>query len=383
MGPVNLTLVGSVPPAMPLPPSSSSPGRHYDRATAWMLAHITRRPTWSRSFSGSIITAAILAIGLTDFLLGVKISLRVFYFVPIALAVGWLGFPAAVGMSIVSVAVWLLGDYFDGSPFVREPEIIWNASIVLSMYLVVAWIFDALITLHRQLEERVRERTLALEREAFARGRLQHDLLRISDRERSSIGHDLHDGLCQHLVGTAMAAQVLVEHLAARDEPAAESGRGIVRLVEEGIAQTRNVARGLLLATVAPDRLALELDELAATTARQSGIPCRFSVQGHPHPPDQDTASHLFRIAQEAVRNALRHARPQRLDILLEGDEQTISLTVSDDGRGLPSGRSGPGMGLRIMAQRAQLMRADFAVEGSLGGGTRVRCRIPLHPASR
>jgi signal transduction histidine kinase len=346
-----------------------------------MLGHVTRRPTWSRPFSIGIITAMILTIGLTDYLLGVKISLRVFYFVPIALAVGWLGFPTAVAMSVVSVGVWLVGDYLDGSPLVREPETIWNASIVLSMYLVVAWIFDALITLHRQLEERVRERTRALEREAFARGRLQHDLLRISDRERSSIGHDLHDGLCQHLVGTAMAAQVLVEHLAGRDAAAAESGRGIVRLVEEGIAQTRHVARGLLLANIAPDRLPVELDELAATTSRQSGTPCRFSVQGRPHAPDQDTASHLFRIAQEAVRNAVRHGRPKRLDILLEGDDQAISLTVSDDGRGLPAGRGGPGMGLRIMAQRAQLMRADFAVEASPGGGTRVRCRIPLRPA--
>jgi signal transduction histidine kinase len=353
----------------------ATPGR--SRVTAWMLVHLTRKPAWSRGHSAGIIAGIVLAIGLIDFFLGIKISLRVFYFIPIALAVGWLGWWEAVITSIGSVAVWFVGDWLDGAEYVRRPEILWNASIILSMYLVVAWILEALIALHRQMEGRVRERTAAFEREARARVRLQRDLLRISERERSSIGQDLHDGLCQHLAGTALAGQVLVEQLAPRDLEAAESARGIVRLVEDGIVQTRHLARGLLLATIEPERLIPELDELAAAVGRQSGVPCRLTLRGTPRAPDQDTASHLFRIAQEAVRNAVRHARPKRLEILLEGDPQNLLLVVSDDGTGLPASRRGPGMGLRIMAQRAQLMRAEFAVEGGHGGGTRVRCRLP------
>jgi len=345
--------------------------------TAWVLVHLTRKPAWSRAASAGIIAGIILVIGLVDYLLGAKISLRVFYFVPIALAVGWLGWWEAVVTSVGSVVVWFLGDWFDGAGYVRQPEVVWNASIILSMYLVVAWILEALIGLHRQMEERVRERTAAFEREARARVRLQRDLLRISERERSSIGQDLHDGLCQHLAGTALAGQVLVERLAPTDAGAAESARGIVRLVEDGILQTRRLARGLLLATIEPERLVAELDELAAAVGRQSGVPCRFTLRGSPAAPDRDTASHLFRIAQEAVRNAVRHARPKRLEILLEGDRQNLLLLVTDDGTGLPPSRRGPGMGLRIMAQRAQLMRAEFAVEGGREGGTRVRCRVP------
>jgi signal transduction histidine kinase len=351
------------------------PGR--SRVTAWVLVHLTRKPAWSRVYSFAIIAAVVLLIGGIDFLLGVKISLRVFYFIPIALAVGWLGWWEAVGTSIASVAIWFLGDWFDGADYVRRPEVIWNASIILSMYLVVAWILEALIALHRQMEGRVRERTAAFERESRARVRLQRDLLRISERERSSIGQDLHDGLCQHLAGTALAGQVLVEQLSPRDPEAAESARGIVRLLQDGIVQTRHLARGLLLATIEPERLVAELDELATTVERQSGVPCRFTLRGNPDPADHDTASHLFRIAQEAVRNAVRHARPKRLEIVLEGDGDDILLQVSDDGTGLPASRRGPGMGLRIMAQRAQLMRAEFAVEASHGGGTRVRCRVP------
>src|SRR5580692_8372876 len=189
----------------------ATPGR--SRVTAWMLVHLTRKPAWSRGHSAGIIAGIVLAIGLVDFFLGIKISLRVFYFIPIALAVGWLGWWEAVITSIGSVAVWFVGDWLDGAEYVRRPEILWNASIILSMYLVVAWILEALIALHRQMEGRVRERTAAFEREARARVRLQRDLLRISERERSSIGQDLHDGLCQHLAGTALAGQVLVEQL--------------------------------------------------------------------------------------------------------------------------------------------------------------------------
>ena len=310
----------------------ATPGR--SRMTAWMLVHLTRKPAWSRGHSAAIIAGIVLAIGLIDFFLGIKISLRVFYFIPIALAVGWLGWWEAVITSVASVAVWFIGDWLDGAEYVRRPEILWNASIILSMYLVVAWILEALIALHRQMEGRVRERTAAFERESRARVRLQRDLLRISERERSSIGQDLHDGLCQHLAGTALAGQVLVEQLAPRDLEGAESARGIVRLVEDGIVQTRHLARGLLLATIEPERLIPELDELAAAVGRQSGVPCRLTLRGTPRAPDQDTASHLFRIAQEAVRNAVRHARlPSGSRSCSRATPQNLLLVVSDDGK--------------------------------------------------
>jgi len=178
-------------------------------------------------------------------------------------------------------------------------------------------------------------------------------------------------------VGTALAAQVLSEQLGSRGDPAAGSARGIVSLVEEAIAQTRSLANGLLLAAIQPDRLAAELEKLARIVSEKHGIDCRLLLRGEPRAPDEATASHLFRIAQEAVRNSLKHARPSHLEIVFSDEGGHLTLTVSDDGPGLPRKRRGPGLGLRIMAHRAELIRADFAVEPGAGGGTRVRCRLP------
>jgi signal transduction histidine kinase len=368
-----------VPPPLPAP-ASLPPNFSFPRGlSSRILDFLTRQPKRRRGSSVGIVAGLVAVIGLTDYIIGTHISLRVFYYIPIALAVAWLGWLDAVATSVACVGVWLLGDYVAGSTYVRRPDILWNASIVLAMFLVVAWILEALIGLHRELEERVRQRTTALEQEMAARVDLQRELLEVGERERSSIGHDLHDGLCQHLVATALASQVLAEQLAARGDAAAGDARGIVRLVEDGISQTRNLARGLLLAAIPPDRLTPELEELAATVTRRDGVPCRFVLRGHPRAPDAGTASHLFRIAQEAVRNALRHARPQHLEIALVGDGQSLTLTVADDGPGLSGpDRGGDGLGLRIMAHRAEILRGEFAVEPVAGGGTRVRCRVPV-----
>jgi signal transduction histidine kinase len=363
-------------------PHSPDPGRR-SRSGDRLLAFLTsgRRPPYWLSLA--IIWSQIFFIGLVDVLLGPHVSLRLFYYIPIALAVAWQGWRGGVAASAGSVLVWLVGDFINGSEVVHRNTIWWNATIFFAMFLVMAWVLDVLLGLHRDLEQRVRDRTAALEQEMAARLRLQREILEVSERERSSIGHDLHDGLSQHLAGTALAAQVLAEQLAARAQPdAAGDARRVVQLVEEGIAQTRRVARGLLLASVKPDRLTAELEELATTTARESGVPCRFAAEGDPIAPDIGTASHLYRIAQEAVRNSLRHARPDRLEIVLAAGGSGLTLTVSDDGAGMPGRRPHSGLGLRIMAHRAEILHGELAIEARPGGGTRVRCRIPTRAAA-
>jgi signal transduction histidine kinase len=370
-----LTIPGT-PPApravQPKPDDEGTPG-----AAMWLLSYLTRRPRWNPAISLLIIASLVLLIGLLGYLTGPHLSLRLFYDIPVALAVAWLGWRTGVATSVASVGVWIASEGMAGAEFVRRTGLWWNALIAICMYVVVALILSAFISLHRRLEERVRQRTAALQSEVMARARLQHEILDISERERSSIGRDLHDGLCQHLVGTALAAQVLSEQLGSRGDPAAGSARGIVSLVEEAIAQTRSLANGLLLAAIQPDRLAAELEKLARIVSEKHGIDCRLLLRGEPRAPDEATASHLFRIAQEAVRNSLKHARPSRLEIVFSDEGGHLTLTVSDDGTGLPRKRRGPGLGLRIMAHRAELIRADFAVEPGAGGGTRVRCRLP------
>jgi signal transduction histidine kinase len=225
-------------------------------------------------------------------------------------------------------------------------------------------------------------RTAALEQANRTRERLERELLDIAASERNAIGRELHDDLCQHLVGTAFATKVLAEHLSAsRAEVPARDAQSIVGYVEEGIAKTRQLARGLLLASIEPANLAGELAGLAMKGC-ESGVACRFRVEGRPVIADAATAAQLFRIAQEAMRNALRHSDPKRVDIVLAGSDEATFLMVHDDGRGLPPPDArNEGLGLQIMEHRAMLIGGTLSVIPASGEGTRVICHIPLSAA--
>jgi signal transduction histidine kinase len=339
---------------------------------------LTRQPPWGQARSVAAIVGMVAIIGGVDALSGAHISLRPFYFIPIALAVAWLGWRAATATAVLSVAVWFVGDYYAGSTHVRGIAGAWNVLISLSTFLIMVWTLHLLISLHREMEQRIRERSGALQEALAVRERLRRELLEIGARERNSIGHELHDSLSQHLTGTALAAQVLAERLARRHEPAAEDARKIVQLVQEGITQTRLLARGLLLSAIEPTRLGPELHDLAASATSQGGATCRFHLDGQPHPPDAATAAQLFRIAQEAVRNALKHAEAAHIDITFAGDDRELRLEIVDDGNGLPPAEQrSSGMGLKIMAHRAAMVGGDLSLENRPEGGTRIRCRLP------
>ena len=342
------------------------------------MSHLAGKADQSRGRSLLIITAMVTLIGWVDYLTGPRFSLGFLYLVPIAFSVARLGWRFGSWTAVVSMAVRIWGDIASG-PYLFPRTAYWNRFVDLVMDFVIIWVLHAFIMLHRELESRVQERTRDLQLAMAARDELQHQLFEISRRERSSIGHDLHDGLGQHLTATAMAAELLSEHLHARRDAGAEEARTIVRLIEEGIAKTRHIARGLLLSAIEPGQLPVELEELAATVSREQRVPCSFTDDGTARAIDTATASHLFYIAREAIHNAVRHARPSRLEVWLFSDATSVTLSVTDDGSGLPSPNAPKsGMGLRIMAHRAELMGAQFSLESSPGGGTVVRCRVPL-----
>jgi signal transduction histidine kinase len=342
-----------------------------------LLVLLTRRPPWSRFWSVAVVVATMAAINTLDLLVGSEISLRPLYYVPIALAVAWLGWRAAVLFSIACTTAWLSVDYYTDSIFVVGANAWWNGVIALSTFLLVAGMLHTLLGLHREMEQRVLERTASLQEALAGRERLQREILQIAARERTSIGRDLHDGLCQHLTATALAAQLLAERAVHRGESVAGDARTVVHLLQQGITQTREIASGLLLAAIEPQRLAQELSDFASDISRQTGVPVHLQSSGDAHAPDGATAAQLFRIAQEAVRNAVKHAKATHIDILLKADPNDFTLTVLDNGHGmaLPARRPG-GMGLQIMEHRAASIDAHLAMESVEGGGTRVTCRL-------
>src|SRR5206468_2839338 len=223
--------------------------------------------------------------------------------------------------------------------------------IALAFYLVVVWLLSSLRSLHHELEQRVRHRTAALTQEMAERERLEKEILQVSEREQRRIGRDLHDGLCQHLTGTALAGRVLEEKLAARTLPESQDAANIVGLVEDGILLARNVARGISPVEMEPEGLIAAFQEMTANLNKLSKVRCVFESDGRISVRDASTATHLYRIAQEAVSNAIRHGKAQRIDISVANRNGKITLAVEDDGAGLPENwQTNQGLGTRIMA---------------------------------
>ncbi len=328
----------------------------------------------------TVVTCGILAlIGLADFLIGFEASLLGFYFIPIALAVIARGWRFGLIIAVSSVAIWIAGDLAAGAQFASPIVPVWNAVAALLTYFVLIGLLSGLLALQRDLQERVRHRTAALTNEIAERERLEKAVLEISERERRSIGHDLHDGLGQHLTGTALTGQLIVEKLQERAAEEATDVKKMVALVKSAIEQTRQMAKGLLLADIDAEGLASALQEFCANTTTQFRVDCAFIGEARANLTESGIATHLYRIAQEAVRNAIRHGRARRIAVRLSTAQDQVVLSVRDDGIGLPSPSArGAGLGLRIMEHRARMIGAAFAIETPPEGGTLVVCTLPL-----
>ena len=156
----------------------------------------------------------------------------------------------------------------------------------------------------------------------------------------------------------------------------------MVTLIEEAIELTRSLARGLSPVAVETEGLTVALAELAASTTAQFYLPCDLHCASSVHFTDPIAAMHLYRITQEAISNAVRHGRASRVDITLEQEAGRLTLTILDNGRGLPppGGRRPEGQGLRIMAHRARMIGGQLEVASAACGGTRVQCSLDSTP---
>jgi PAS domain S-box-containing protein len=211
--------------------------------------------------------------------------------------------------------------------------------------------------------------------------KLERQLLEISDREQARIGQDLHDGLCQILVSAAFDCHLLEQRLASGPASHADSARQIGALLDDAITQARQVARGLYPVKLEADGLVSALEELAGSTIHRFKIRC--SLEWHPplSVPNNAVATHLYRIAQEAVTNAVRHSRAQQIRIKLLSSDHSVEMEISDDGIGMTPGTP-PGMGLHIMDYRTRTIGGRLKVAPGENSGTTISCRVPLQNLS-
>lgn len=203
---------------------------------------------------------------------------------------------------------------------------------------------------------------------------LEKELVSVTENRQRSVGQDLHDNLGQRLVGVAYLAKTLEQQLLARDDNLAKSAAIIVEHTQTTIVECKRLAQGLVPVEIESNGLMAALRTLAARTASTFGIVCEFDCQGEVLINDMAISLNLYRIAQEAANNAVRHGKAKHIVIMLVVHAGGIRLSVRDDGTGLPDHASADhaGMGIRIMHYRASLMGGTLQFLAPAEGGTEI-----------
>jgi PAS domain S-box-containing protein len=214
-------------------------------------------------------------------------------------------------------------------------------------------------------------------RDITERVELEQELLQISEREQRRFAQDLHDDLGQILTATIHLSTALHKRLAEKLLPEAADEARILALLDQALAQARSLARGLHPVRPESNGLMAALEELASRTEKLFRYPCRFKCRRPVLIEDNDVATHLYRIVQEAVTNAVKHGKPSRIDIELAHIDNRIRVSVNDDGVGLPDQPpKNAGMGLRIMKYRNSMIGGSLLIWKTLQGGTEVLCSV-------
>ncbi len=245
--------------------------------------------------------------------------------------------------------------------------------------------------LNEQLELRVVERTAELTEankhlraEMLRRKRLEQEILEISEREQTRIGRELHDSLGQQLTGIAIMGKVLQQRLAIQSPEEATRAGELVKLITRAIEETRQLSRGLHPVALDENGLMSALQSLALATEGLPGVSCTFECDQPVLVRNASMAVHLYRIAQEAVSNAIRHGRAKRIAISLISNHNRATLSIVNDGRKFPKRLPRKrGMGLQVMGYRAEVIGGILTVQQGPTGGTQVTCDFDVKAKRR
>jgi signal transduction histidine kinase len=210
--------------------------------------------------------------------------------------------------------------------------------------------------------------------------RLQHDMLEISEREQRRIGQDIHDDLCQRLAAIKMKLQHLAEEVEKAAPELAEEAAALSYHLGDATRVARALARGLSPVDIGHEGLPAALHGLARAAEEIFQIKCRLHVEESCPPLDHHAATQLYRIAQECISNAVKHAAATRIGIDFRCTGDPIVMTVTNDGYPFPSRPGHTGLGLQLMRQRAESTgaRLEF-IHQPADGATAVRVTLPHH----
>jgi signal transduction histidine kinase len=357
-----------MPPTLTMPPNK----KKVETAAAVARSDAIRPRLNNGRALGLVGLLLIPLIGLAHYAAGTEIPFAVFYLPPLAMA-GWFGGRVFCCFAGIETAfIWFAADEAQMVNFPGPAIHYWNILVRLLVYTVVALLF-ALLREHRdELERDVQRKTARLQEEIAERTRAESEIVQISNRERQRFAYDLHDGLGQHLAAVALRAKLLQEKLNGAET--SQEAAAIVGLIKEAARETRMTAHNLDTSEIRDVNVALQ--KLAASIKKvrvhyRNDSNASLSVSAA-------VAVHLYRIAQEAVHNAIEHGAATEVQVDLSSDDGHVMLRIQDDGRGFDSSPGSNGMGLRIMQYRAHRAGGWCSVASQPGQGTIVACRVPF-----
>lgn len=223
--------------------------------------------------------------------------------------------------------------------------------------------------------------TVAIARDISERIELEKEVIESSAREQGRIGREIHDGLGQRLTALTMLATSIEKRAAARKDPDAAKIRELITHLNDTTSDTQTLARGLSPVPEFKGGLATALKSLAQGINGSAGIKCSLKTSRPANIENQTLALQLYRIAQEAVNNAVKHAKAGNIAVELTTRGGLINLKISDDGKGItPSKLAHGGTGMHIMRYRADIIGATLTIKSEKGKGTTILCPLPPPP---
>jgi len=312
----------------------------------------------------------IVAVSVLDYYTPPQFGTFIFYAIPV-FALSWhAGWRSGMTFAVCGVIVHFLANVHYG-PHRSAQFYAWSVVNRLTSRAFVVMCGASL----RRYREVILGRVETMDRTR----QLEREIVRTSEREQMRIGQDLHDGICQNLAAIDCATECLRVNLEAEGIPQAKTATAVQKLVKETIADARNLARGIFPVHLDGDGLSKALHDLVATTNQLRQASITFEANDHILISDPVIAMHLYRIAQEALSNAVRHAEAQRIGVRIAYYGGNLAITVADDGCGYSNGSTNSmGMGLRTMQYRAQLIGARVTINSIPTRGTSVSCTLPM-----
>jgi signal transduction histidine kinase len=349
-------------------------------ATAWrdsMIQVYRRCMSLSLTLKWTLTLAAVALVGYADLSSGDELSFSIFYLLPIAYATWCVDARAGCLTAIMSSVVWFSVDASFRSAYSNALIPVWNGVMRLLFFFLGVVAVTLVKRTEAHLLREISLRTLSLSQEISRRRELEREMVELSAREQVRVAQDLHDGLGQYLSALAFHTRMLADDLRQHHSPHLPQAERIMTLVRTTNQITRNLDRALRVPEAGGDFFGI-IRGLVVNVEQLTGVRCELDAEDETVAFDDFCTIMLYRIVQEALNNAVKHANPRLIRVSLKVANAKVNVTIDDDGHGITAQPDrDPGIGMRVMKLRAELIGAQLDFGAVPAGGCRVHCSIP------